>query len=152
ILVIVILSLLASAQDSPGSRKPTVQLLPTEIIQISRGHSGTVELMFRVPSGYHINFNVPHQEYLKRTELKLNAPTDIMAQKAIDPDGEDHSFPFAQDEKINVYPGVFSFPVAARPLKPVRPEKSAVHGTLKYQAGDNAACSPPRELPVTFEV
>jgi len=152
ILVIVILSLLASAQDSPGSRKPTVQLLPTEIIQISRGHSGTVELMFRVPSGYHINSNVPHQEYLKRTELKLNAPTDIMVRKVTYPDGEDHSFPFAPDEKINVYTGDFSVTVVARPLKTVLPGKYAVHGTLKYQACDNAACYPPRELPVTFEV
>jgi len=125
---------------------------PTEITSISRGHSGTVELMFRVPSGFHINSNLPHQEYLKKTELKLDAPTDILVRKVSYPDGEDRSFPFAPDEKINVYSGDFIITVEVRPLKTVLPTKYAVHGYLNYQACDNAACYPPRKLPVTFEV
>lgn len=140
------------AQDSPGNRRPSVILQPTEVISISRGHSGTVELMFRVPSGFHINSNLPHQEYLKKTELKLDAPTDILVRKVSYPDGEDRSFPFAPDEKINVYGGDFTITVEVRPLKTVLPTKYAVHGYLNYQACDNAACYPPRKLPVTFEV
>jgi hypothetical protein len=140
------------AQDSPGNRRPSVILQPTEIIPISRGHSGTVELMFRVQSGFHINSNLPHQEYLKKTELKLDAPTDILVRKVSYPDGEDRSFPFAPDEKINVYSGDFTITVEVRPLKTVLPTKYAVHGYLNYQACDNAACYPPRKLPVTFEV
>jgi hypothetical protein len=140
------------AQDSPGNRRPSVIMQPTEIIPISRGHSGTVELMFRVPSGFHINSNLPHQEYLKKTELKLDAPTDILVRKVSYPDGEDRSFPFAPDEKINVYSGDFTITVEVRPLKTVLPTKYAVHGYLNYQACDNAACYPPRKLPVTFEV
>ena len=140
------------AQDSPGNRRPSVIMQPTEIIPISRGHSGTVELMFRVPSGFHINSNLPHQEYLKKTELKLDAPTDILVRKVNNPDGEDRSFPFAPDEKINVYSGDFTITVEVRPLKTVLPTKYAVHGYLNYQACDNAACYPPRKLPVTFEV
>ena len=140
------------AQDSPGNRRPSVIMQPTEIISISRGHSGTVELMFRVPSGFHINSNLPHQEYLKKTELKLDAPTDILVRKVSYPDGEDRSFPFAPDEKINVYSGDFTITVEVRPLKTVLPTKYAVHGYLNYQACDNAACYPPRKLPVTFEV
>jgi len=140
------------AQESPGNRRPSVILQPTEITPISRGHSGTVELMFRVPSGFHINSNLPHQEYLKKTELKLDAPTDILVRKVSYPDGEDRSFPFAPDEKINVYSGDFTITVEVRPLKTVLPTKYAVHGYLNYQACDNAACYPPRKLPVTFEV
>jgi hypothetical protein len=140
------------AQDSPGNRRPSVIMQPAEIIPISRGHSGTVELMFRVPSGFHINSNLPHQEYLKKTELKLDAPTDILVRKVSYPDGEDRSFPFAPDEKINVYSGDFTITVEVRPLKTVLPTKYAVHGYLNYQACDNAACYPPRKLPVTFEV
>jgi Disulphide bond corrector protein DsbC len=152
ILIPVVLLLSATAQDSPGNRKPSVTLQPTEIISINRGHSGTVELNFRVPSGFHINSNLPHQEYLKKTELKLNAPTDIVVRKITYPDGEDLTFPFAPDEKINVYTGDFTLTVLVRPLKNVLPTKYAVHGKLKYQACDNAACYPPRELAVTFEV
>jgi Disulphide bond corrector protein DsbC len=152
ILVVLTCSVVVFAQDSPGHRRPSVQLLPTEIISIARGHSGTAELIFRVPAGYHINSNLPHQEYLRKTELKLDAPTDILVRKISYPDGEDRSFPFAPDEKINVYSGDFTVTVVARPLKTVLPGKYAVHGRLKYQACDNAACYPPREAPVSFEI
>jgi Disulphide bond corrector protein DsbC len=140
------------AQDSPGSRRPSVTLLPNEVISVARGHSGTVELIFRIPHGFHINSNLPHQEYLKKTELKLDAPTDILVRKITYPDGEDRSFPFAPEEKLNVYSGDFTVTVEVRPLRTVLPTKYAVHGRLKYQACDNAACYPPREAPVTFEV
>ena len=151
-VLIPLLAVTALAQESPGSRRPSVTLLPNEVISVARGHSGTVELIFRVPHGYHINSNIPHQEYLKKTELKLNAPTDIVVRKISYPDGEDRTFPFAPEEKINVYTGDFTVNVEMRPLKTVLPTKYAVHGSLKYQACDNAACYPPREAPVTFEI
>jgi hypothetical protein len=34
----------------------------------------------------------------------------------------------------------------------VLPGKYAFHGTLRYQACDNAACYPPKTTPVDFEV
>ena len=151
-ILVPLFSALAFSQDSPGARRPSVSLLPSEVISVARGHSGTVELIFRIPQGFHINSNLPHQEYLKKTELKLNAPTDILVRKVRYPDGEDRSFPFAPEEKINVYSGDFTITVEVRPLKTVLPTKYAVHGSLKYQACDNAACYPPREAPVTFEV
>lgn len=151
-VAVLALAVAAVAQDSPGSRRPSVTLQPTEIVSINRGHAGTVELNFRVPSGFHINSNLPHQEYLKKTELKLDAPTDIVVRKIRYPDGEDRTFPFVPDEKINVYSGDFTITVLVRPLKTVLATKYAVHGKLNYQACDNAACYPPRQLPVTFEV
>jgi Disulphide bond corrector protein DsbC len=125
---------------------------PPEITTIDRGHPGTVELMFRVAHGFHINSNQPKQEYLKRTELHLDAPTDIVIGRITYPLGVDRSFPFAAEEKLNVYSGDFAVEVVVRPLKTVLPAKYAVHGFLKYQACDNAACYPPKQLPVSFEV
>ena len=148
----VIVLLTAAAQEYGGPKKAYVSLQPTEIVTIARGHSGTVELPFRITPGFHINSNLPHQEYLRKTELKLDAPTDILISKLTYPDGEDRSFPFAPDEKINVYSGDFMVTVAVRPLKHVLPANYAVHGKLNYQACDNAACYPPRSLPVSFEV
>jgi hypothetical protein len=143
----------ASAQDFPsGSRSPSVTMQPPEIASIYRGHPGSVQLQFRIASGFHINSNQPRQEYLKKTELKLDAPTDIAIEKVIYPDGEDRSFPFAPDEKINVYSGDFPIKVVVRPLKTVIATKYAVHGKLYYQACDNAACYPPKQLPVSFEI
>ena len=143
---------LAAQDDIPGTKKPSVTLQPPELISIYRGHPGTVQLHFRISSGFHINSNQPKQEYLKKTELKLDAPTDIVIGKITYPEGEDRSFPFAPDEKLSVYSGDFEIGVLVRPLKTVLPTKYAIHGTLKYQACDNAACYPPKQMPVSFEV
>ncbi|HEY7353141.1 MAG TPA: protein-disulfide reductase DsbD domain-containing protein [Terriglobales bacterium] len=148
---IVLSSTLAFSQDLARA-KTSVTLVPAEITSIDRGHPGTVQLEFRVARGFHINSNKPSQEYLKKTELKLDAPTDIVIGRITYPQGEDHSFPFAPKEKLNVYTGEFGIGVMVRPLSTVLPAKYAVHGFLKYQACDNAACYPPRQLPVSFEV
>jgi hypothetical protein len=68
------------------------------------------------------------------------------------PEGEQMSFAFAPEEKLSVYSGDFSLSVMVRPLASVLPGKYAFRGELKYQACDNAACYPPKKLPVQFEV
>jgi hypothetical protein len=147
------LALLGAAWSQEfGKRQPTVVYSPPELTSINRGHLGGVVLHFRIPSGYHINSNQPKQEYLKKTELKVDAPTDIAIAGVTYPPGEDRSFPFDPNDKLNVYTGDFALKVLVRPLRTVVPAKYAVHGTLKYQACDNAACYPPKQLPVSFEI
>jgi len=153
LIFVAMIAVAVSAQDfPPGSRQPSVAYFPPEIKSLYRGHPGVVQLQFRIASGFHINSNQPKQEYLKKTELKLDAPTDIAVVKVKYPAGEDRSFTFDPNEKLNVYSGDFAVDVTVRPLKTVLPDNYAVHGMLKYQACDNAACYPPKKLPVQFEV
>ena len=42
--------------------------------------------------------------------------------------------------------------VVVHPLRSVEPGKYIVRGTLKYQACDNTACYPPKNLPISFDV
>jgi hypothetical protein len=149
---LLLLAVFAAAQDSPGRKVPSVTLAPVPTTSITRGKPGTVELQFRVSSGFHINSNTPKSEFLIPTALKLNAPTDIVVGKVTYPAGVERTFPFAPDEKISVYSGDFALAVVIRPLAHVMPSKYALHGELKYQACDNAACYPPKKLPVDFEV
>ena len=152
-LPFVLLAAIGAAQDfPPGSRVPTVKYYPPEITSVYRGHPGALQLQFRIPAGFHINSNQPHQDYLKKTELLLDAPTDIAVEKISYPAGVDRSFPFDPSEKLNVYTGDFAVSVLVRPLIKVLPSKYAFHGWLKYQACDNAACYPPKQLPVSFEI
>ena len=151
VCALILCSIAALGQDLAHS-KGSVTMEPPGISSIDRGHPSTVELQFRVARGFHINSNRPKQEYLKKTELKLEAPTDIVIGRISYPDGIDRSFPFAPNDKLNVYTGDFAVGVVVRPLKSVLPAKYAIHGFLKYQACDNAACYPPKQLPVSFEV
>ena len=109
-------------------------------------------LSFRVVRGYHINSSKPKSEFLIPTALKIDAATDIVIGRITYPEGKDMSFAFAPDEKLNVYAGDFQVDVLVRPLRSVQSGKYMIRGNLKYQACDNAACYPPKQLPVSFEV
>ncbi|MBS1851895.1 MAG: disulfide bond formation protein DsbC [Acidobacteria bacterium] len=139
-------------QESFAKKAPAVVFSPPELSTITRGKPGTVQLSFRVPNGFHVNSNTPKSEFLIPTALKLNPPTDIMVGKITYPAGEELTFPFSPEEKLSVYTGAFPVAVVVRPLAGVVPGKYMLRGQLRYQACDNSACYPPKQLPVEFEV
>jgi hypothetical protein len=152
IAVLALAALNLAQDDMLGSKKPSVTLLPAGLVSIPGGTPGHAHLRFRISSGFHINSNTPKSEFLIPTVLKLNAPTDIVIGKITYPAGQDMSFPFAPNEKLSVYSGEFTVAVLVRPLHNVIPGKYMFRGQLRYQACDNAACYPPKNLPVQFEV
>jgi len=142
----------AWAQDDLGPQGSAVKMAPAPVLTVVQGKLATVPLSFRVSSGYHINSNRPKSEFLIPTVLKIGATTDIVVGKITYPEGQDMSFAFAPDEKLNVYTADFKVDVLVHPLRSVQAGKYIVRGTLKYQACDNAACYPPKQLPVSFDV
>jgi len=140
-----------SFAQTPG-KAPTLTTAPVPLVTAQRALATMVNLNFRVPPGYHINSNTPKSEFLIPSALKMDLPTDIILGKIEYPAGEDKTFPFSPDEKLSVYSGDFTIAVAVHPLHSVVPGKYVMHGVLRYQACDNAACYPPKNLPVSFEV
>jgi hypothetical protein len=142
----------ALAQEEFGPKGPVVKMATAPVVTAVQGKSATISLPFSVVGGYHINSNHPKSDYLIPTALKVEATTDIVIGKTTYPDGQDLSFAFAPDEKLNVYTGNFKVDVLVRPLHSVQPGKYVVRGSLKYQACDNRQCYPPKNLPVSFDV
>ena len=140
------------AQEFSEHRPPSVKLRAAPATDITRGKPGTVTLHFEVENGYHVNSNTPTAEFLIPTALRLTAPTDIVIGKITYPKGEEMSFDFAPDEKLSVYSGGFQVGVVVRPLASVVAARYAIHGQLKYQACDKAACYPPKQLAVDFPI
>jgi Disulphide bond corrector protein DsbC len=141
----------AALAQTPG-KAPSVTIAPVPLVTATRTEQTIVNLNFRVPRGYHINSNTPKSEFLIPTALKMDLPTDIVLGKINYPAGDDLSFPFSPDEKLNVYTGDFTIAVTVHPLHSVTPGKYVMHGVLRYQACDNAACYPPKTVPVSFDV
>ncbi len=141
-----------SAQEEFGPKGPVVKLQPVPVVAAVQAKPVTVSLSFNVASGYHINSNHPKSDFLIPTALKIEPATDIVIGKTIYPEGQDMSFAFAPDEKLNVYTGDFKVDVIVHPLHIIEPGKYVVRGSLKYQACDNTACYPPKNLPVSFDV
>jgi hypothetical protein len=151
-LGLLLISAFSNGQEGYGPKGPVVSMAPAPLVTVTQGKSATVPLSFRVSSGYHINSNRPKSEFLIPTILKVDATTDIVIGKTTYPEGRDMSFAFAPDENLNVYTGDFQVDVLVRPLRDVQVGKYVVRGILKYQACDNAACYPPKQLPVSFDV
>jgi hypothetical protein len=152
LLALLALSAATLAFSQTQGQAPTLTMAPIPLTPAQRAQQTMVNLNFRVPSGYHINSNTPKSEFLIPTALKMDLPTDIILGKIQYPAGADMSFPFSPDEKLSVYSGDFTIAVAVHPLHSVVPGKYVMHGVLRYQACDNAACYPPKTLPVSFEV
>jgi len=150
-LTAALLAALPGPAQTPG-KAPTLSFAAVPLTTAQRASQTMVDLDFRIPSGYHINSNTPKSEFLIPTALKMDLPTDIILGKIEYPAGEDRSFPFSPDETLSVYSGEFTIAVGVHPLHSVVPGKYVMHGVLRYQACDNAACYPPKNLPVSFEV
>lgn len=146
------LFLLVSSAIAQSGKAPSVSMAMVGPLTAQRGKQSKITLNFRVARGFHINSNTPKDEFLIPTALKMDPPTDIVLGKIEYPDGEDVSFPFSPDTKLNVYSGDFTINLMVHPLVSVVPGRYAMRGVLRYQACDNAQCFPPKTLPVNFDV
>jgi len=151
LLLVFLATVILTSAQTPGNA-PSLTIAPVPLVTAQRARATMVNLDFRIPPGYHINSNTPKSEFLIPTALKMDLPTDIILGKIEYPPGVDKNFPFSPDEKLSVYSGDFTIAVAVHPLHSVVPGKYVMHGVLRYQACDNAACYPPRTLPVRFDV
>ncbi len=138
--------------SAPAKPKSVVSMAPAGIVSVTPGKPSHVELQFRVAPGYHINSNKPNSDYLIATTLKLDAQTGFMVGDITYPAGQDLTFPFSPNDKLNVYTGDFAISARVSALPSVPTGRYRIHGQLTSQACDNKACYPPKTLPVAFDV
>jgi hypothetical protein len=114
---------------------------------VPAGKRAMLELQFRVAANFHVNSHTPKSDLLIPTLIEVESGSGVKAAEAIFPAGTTYSFDFDPKEKLDVYQGPFTvqLPVVATP------GAHELHGTLKYQACDHAACYPPRSLPVVID-
>jgi DsbC/DsbD-like thiol-disulfide interchange protein len=124
-----------------------VELL-TDAIDVAAGKAQDVELRFRVEPGFHINSHTPHDELLIPTVLKLDPVSGVKVSGDAYPPGTSFRLPIGDGETLDVYQGEFRVHVRVEAARGA----STLTGVLHYQACDNAACFPPRNLPVKIAV
>lgn len=143
-------------QDNPlGVSRATQQWVSIEdspSVTLAAGKTATATLRFQVSAGNHVNSSKPGSELLIPTKLKLQPPAGISVGRISYPPGQDLTFPFAPDDKLNVYTGAFAVTVPLRATAGAPPGSVPLRGELVYQACNDRACFPPRHLPVEFEV
>lgn len=119
-----------------------------DALNVVANKPSTVELRFRVNPGLHVHSHTPSSEFYIPTALTLSPESGVRVASVAYPAGETYSFSFDPKEKLSVYAGEF----AVKTTLVASAGSHTLHGTLKYQACDNAACFPPRTLPVSVIV
>ena len=141
----------ARAQDgilqSEARPKSYIAYAP-ETHTITAGKNAIIEVRFKVQDGFHVNSHTPRSEFLIPTMLKLEPAAGVKVGPIGYPAGTAYSFSFEPNEKLDVYSGSFAvrLPVVAAA------GEHQLSGELHYQACDQAACYPPKTLPVEVSV
>jgi hypothetical protein len=145
-----LMTVLVSAQSRDD--KPFVVMAPVGKVELRSGATKAVSLDFRVGPEFHINSHTPNSPLLIPTALKLEAQPPVLLGDVKYPAGQDVSFAFSGDEKLNVYSGDFTIDASLKVPAAAAAGSYPVKGSLRFQACDHSACYPPRNIPVEFQV
>jgi len=142
----------SAAGQTQVSGGPGITVLPVEPVTIQPGKSATLNIGFRINSGFHINSNKPTQEILIPTTVKLSPPSEMLAGKLEYPAGEMMALPFMPEEKLSVYSGTFNVTGVLKTTNTISPGTYRVRGELRYQACSDRQCFPPHTQGFAFDV
>jgi len=139
---------LLTAQMAPSL---AVEAIPT--VKAAKGSTATITLKASLPAGYHANSNKPTEAYLIPLTLKWTGGPLTMESIAY-PAPKMEKFPFQQpnDKPLSVITGEFSITTKFKVPADAVGGPASETGTLRYQACDNRACYPPKNVPVSVTV
>ena len=148
-----VLTLMLSGLAASGLAQPPTVLID-EVTETDAVHAGTtarVGLDVILDPGYHVNSDVPLDDLLIPTVLRLDPPEGFTLEGV--------AFPEAilleqvgVDEPLAVFEEEFTIGAALRVDASVAPGTYAVPGTLRYQACNDRMCFNPTNEPVEFAV
>lgn len=119
-----------------------------DALNVVANKPSVVELRFRVNPGLHVHSHTPSSEFYIPTTFKLSPGSGVSVTSVAYPAGETYSFSFDPKEKLSVYSGAFT----VKATLVASAGSHMLHAALRYQACDNAACFPPKTLPVDLVV
>ena len=139
---------LGSGIATTQNKRQHVEVL-SDIVAVAAAKPQDVEILFRVDPGFHINSHQPKDELLIPTALTLDGLVGLKLLSQQYPKGAPFKVAVGSEtELLDVYTGEFR--VGLRVIAP--PGTTIIRGVLHYQACDNAACFPPRDLPIILTI
>ncbi|HVP91139.1 MAG TPA: protein-disulfide reductase DsbD domain-containing protein [Terriglobales bacterium] len=115
------------------------------------GETVKVAVVLRIRPGYHINNDMPADQFLVPTTLAIDESQGAQTLEVVYPQGHRGRFAYTQAELI-VYEGEAVLGALVRLEKSLLAGPLTMRGTVSYQACDNASCLPPKDLRFEFEV
>ena len=120
------------------------------MVKTAKASIAVVTLNASLPPGYHANSNKPAESYLIPLTLKWTSGP-LETESIVYPKGKLEKYSFS-DKPLSVVTGEFSITTRFKVKSDAGSGPAQQIGTLRYQACDNHACYPPKNVPVNFTV
>jgi hypothetical protein len=115
-------------------------------LTIKRGGTGEVRLKAALQPGFHVNSNMPADEFLIPLRLTwAKEPLDI--DEIIFPKPQLEKYDFSPNP-VSVFSGTFEIVTRFKAPAAAKPGMAILTGKLRYQACNNKECLAPRTLDV----
>ncbi|MGD1070892.1 MAG: hypothetical protein ABSB15_12185 [Bryobacteraceae bacterium] len=132
---------------------PNLTVGPLPTVKVTKGSATAITVKASLPAGYHANSDKPTESYLIPLTLKWTGGPLQMDSIAY-PQPKFERFPFQQpnDKPLAVVTGEFSITTKFKVPASASTGPAEETGVLRYQACDNKACYPPKNVPVNVTV
>ena len=129
---------------------PNLTVAPLPTVKAAKGSEAKITIQAHLPAGYHANTNKPTEAYLIPLTLKWN--TGPLTMVSVDyPAGTQEKYSFSE-KPLSVVTGDFSITTTFKVPAKGSSGPAAETGVLRYQACDDHACYPPKNVPVNVTV
>ncbi len=115
------------------------------------GETFKAAVILKVRAGYHINDDVPLDEFMIPTTLVIADDPEFEVVEVLFPKGRRARFDYSEAELV-VYEGEAVLGVLLRAKEGAAPGAKTLQASLGYQACDNVSCLPPKELSFAIAV
>jgi hypothetical protein len=127
-------------------------LPPSPHLSIQRGMAADFVLKAELQPGFHVNSNMPGDDYLIPIRLTWNKDP-LEADPVVYPKPQMEKLSFSANP-ISVYTGAFEITTHFKAPASATPGTAFMNGKLRYQACNNKECLPPRtvDIHVTLDI
>jgi hypothetical protein len=130
--------------QAPGNA--VLSIVPSTQLSIHRGGSADFTLKADLQPGFHVNSNMPGDDYLIPIKLTWNKEP-LEADQVTYPKPQMEKLSFSTNP-ISVYTGTFEIATHFKAPASAMPGMAFMNGKLRYQACNNKECLPPRTVDV----
>lgn len=139
--------LLAAAWPSlQAQNNGVLTVAPLTRLTIKRGGTAELSLKANLQSGFHVNSNMPGDDYLIPIKLTWNKEP-LEAEQVNYPKPQMEKLGFSP-KPVSVYTGTFEIVTQFKAPATAAPGMAFMNGKLRYQACNNKECLAPRTVDV----
>jgi hypothetical protein len=120
------------------------------VIKAKAGSTLSAKITLNLRQGYHVNSDMPSDEYLIPIKLSWNSSVFTAASVSY-PKAKMEKMPF-QEKPLSVYTGDFDIVTNFKVSPTATPGPTSVTGKLRYQACNDRMCLAPKTIDVALQV